>query len=91
VRPGRLVFDLVLSGRPGAPLAGLAGFTVRVDDQRVAAVPTDRAGPGVAGRYRLALNTAGFSAGPHMIEVRLFGTSGETRSTSAFIPFLVGR
>lgn len=91
VRPGRLVFDLELSGRPGEALAGLAGFSVRVDDERVAVVPTDRAGPGIAGRYRLALNTSGFSPGPHMIEVRLFGTSGETRPTSAFIPFIVGR
>ncbi|MFD7655091.1 hypothetical protein ACFV4N_14045 [Actinosynnema sp. NPDC059797] len=91
VRPGRLVFDLGLSGRPGAPLAGVAGFTVRVDGEQVAAVPTDRGGPGVVGRYRLALNTSGFAAGPHLIEVRLFGASGETRPTSAFIPFLVGR
>ncbi|MFC6088198.1 fibronectin type III domain-containing protein [Saccharothrix lopnurensis] len=91
VRPGRLVFDLALSGRSGAPVAGLAGFSVRVDDRQVAVVPTDRGGPGIAGRYRLALNTSGFSAGPHMIEVRLFGTSGETRPTSAFIPFFIGR
>ncbi|GAA1265587.1 fibronectin type III domain-containing protein [Saccharothrix xinjiangensis] len=91
VRPGRLVLDLELSGRSGAPLAGLAGFGVWLDGERVAAVPTDRGGPGIVGRYRLALNTSGFPAGPHMIEVRLFGTSGETRPTSAFIPFFVGR
>ncbi|QFZ16236.1 fibronectin type III domain-containing protein [Saccharothrix syringae] len=91
VPPGRLVFDVLLSGRPGVPLAGLAGFTLRVDGDRVAALPTDRAGPGVAGRYRFALNTSGFTAGPHLIEVRLFGTSGDTRSTSAFVHFFIGR
>jgi hypothetical protein len=91
VQRGRMVFDLVLEGQPGVPLAGLAGFSVRVDDDRVAVVPTASGGPGIAGRYRFALNTGGLSPGPHMIEVRLFGTSGETRPTSAYIPFLVGR
>jgi hypothetical protein len=86
-----MVFDLLLEGRPGVALAGLAGFSVRVDDERVAVVPTASGGPGVAGRYRFALNTGDMSIGPHMIEVRLFGTSGETRPTSAYIPFFVGR
>ncbi|MEU7525293.1 fibronectin type III domain-containing protein [Saccharothrix sp. NPDC042600] len=92
VHRGRLVFDLTLVGRPGqrgTGLAGLAGFTVRLDEERVAAVPTNLGGPGVAGTYRLALDTSGLSAGPHMIEVRLFSTSADTRPTSAFVPFLV--
>ncbi|MFJ6670291.1 fibronectin type III domain-containing protein [Actinosynnema sp. NPDC091369] len=91
VQRGRMVFDLALEGRPGVALAGLAGFSLRVDDERVAVVPTASGGPGIAGRYRFALNTGGLSLGPHMIEVRLFGTSGETRPTSAYIPFFVGR
>ncbi|WP_367133487.1 hypothetical protein [Saccharothrix sp. HUAS TT1] len=91
VQRGRMVFDLALEGRPGEALAGLAGFTLRVDDDRVAVVPTDAGGPGIAGRYRFALNTGGLSVGPHLIEVRLFGTSGETRPTSAYVPFFVGR
>ena len=91
VQRGRMVFDLALEGRAGVRLAGLAGFSVRVDDDRVAVVPTASGGPGIAGRYRFALNTSGMSLGPHMIEVRLFGTSGETRPTSAYIPFFVGR
>lgn len=91
VQPGRMVFDLVLEGRSGVALAGLAGFSLRVDDNRVAMVPTASGGPGIAGRYRFALNTGGLSPGPHIIEVRLFGTSGETRPTSAYIPFFVGR
>ncbi|MFD0199642.1 MULTISPECIES: fibronectin type III domain-containing protein [Saccharothrix] len=91
VQRGRMVFDLVLEGQPGEALAGLAGFSVRVDDERVAVVPTASGGPGVAGEYRFALSTGELSLGPHMIEVRLFGTSGETRPTSAYIPFFVGR
>ncbi|MBB5807027.1 hypothetical protein F4560_006795 [Saccharothrix ecbatanensis] len=91
VQRGRMVFDLVLEGRPGEALAGLAGFSVRVDDERLAMVPTASGGPGIAGRYRFALTTSDLSLGPHMIEVRMFGTSGETRSTSAYIPFFVGR
>ncbi|MGW4111721.1 hypothetical protein ACWEFJ_12665 [Actinosynnema sp. NPDC004786] len=91
VQRGRMVFDLALEGRPGVALAGLAGFSVRVDDDRVAVVPTAAGGPGIAGKYRFALNTGGLSPGPHMIEVRLFGTSAETRPTSAYIPFFVGR
>ncbi|KOX32533.1 hypothetical protein ADK67_07625 [Saccharothrix sp. NRRL B-16348] len=91
VQRGRMVFDLALEGRAGARLAGLAGFSVRVDDDRVAVVPTAAGGPGITGRYRFALSTGDMSLGPHMIEVRLFGTSGETRPTSAYIPFFVGR
>ncbi|MFI9810665.1 fibronectin type III domain-containing protein [Saccharothrix variisporea] len=92
VHRGRVVFDLTLVGRPeqrGTGLAGLAGFTVRLDDDRVAAVPTNLHGPGVAGRYRLALDTGALSPGPHLIEVRLFSTSSDTRPTSAFVPFLI--
>ena len=91
VQRGRMVVDLMLQGRPGAAVAGLAGFSLRVDDERVAVVPTASGGPGVAGRYRFALDTTGLSLGPHLIEVRLFGTSAETRPTSAYIPFFVGR
>ncbi|RKT52045.1 fibronectin type III domain-containing protein [Saccharothrix australiensis] len=93
IQRGRVVFDLVLDGRSGqrgTGVAGLAGFTVRLDGDRVAAVPTNLGGPGVAGRYRLALNTGGLSHGPHMIEVQLFGTSADTRPTSAFVSFFVG-
>ncbi|MFD1149450.1 hypothetical protein [Saccharothrix hoggarensis] len=91
VQRGRMVFDLLLEGRPGATMAGLAGFSVRLDDERVAVVPTAAGGPGIAGRYRFALDTGDLSLGPHMIEVRMFGTSAETRPTSAYIPFFVGR
>ncbi|MEU5690892.1 hypothetical protein [Actinosynnema sp. NPDC020468] len=89
VQRGRLVLDLVLDA--SGPVAGLAGFTVRVDGDRVASVPTTAAGPAVAGRWRLAVNTGALSAGPHLVEVRLFGTSADTRPTSAFVPFFVAQ
>ncbi|MEU4801284.1 fibronectin type III domain-containing protein [Actinosynnema sp. NPDC023587] len=92
IQRGRVVFDLVLDGRSGqrgTGLAGLAGFVVRLDGDRVAAVPTNLAGPGIAGNYRLALDTGGLSSGPHMIEVKLFGTDPATRPTSAFVSFSV--
>ncbi|MBW4719694.1 hypothetical protein [Saccharothrix obliqua] len=93
VKRGRLVLDLVLDGRSaqlGPGPAGLAGFTVRLDEERVAAVPTALGGPGVAGSYRLALDTSGLSFGPHMIEVKLFGTAADVRPTTAFVSFFVG-
>ncbi|CCH27553.1 fibronectin type III domain-containing protein [Actinosynnema sp. NPDC047251] len=92
IQRGRVVFDLVLDGRSGqrgSGLAGLAGFTVRLDGDRVAAVPTNLGGPGVAGNYRLALDTGDLSPGPHMLEVKLFGTDPTTRPMSAFISFSV--
>ncbi|MEV0677199.1 hypothetical protein AB0I60_11825 [Actinosynnema sp. NPDC050436] len=92
IQRGRVVFDLVLDGRSGqrgTGLAGLAGFVVRLDGERVAAVPTNLGGPGVAGSYRLALDTGDLSSGPHMLEVKLYGTNPETRPTSAFVSFSV--
>jgi len=89
---GRVVFDLTLDGRSGergAGLVGLAGFTVRLDDERIATVPTDLGGPGVAGSYRLALDTGGLSAGPHTIEVRLHGAAADVRPSSAFVSFFL--
>ncbi|QTR05680.1 hypothetical protein J7S33_14660, partial [Saccharothrix algeriensis] len=89
---GRGVFDLTLDGRSGergAGLAGLAGFTVRLDDERIATVPTDLGGPGVAGSFRLALDTGGLSAGPHTIEVRLYGAAADVRPSSAFVSFFL--
>ncbi|WP_433267333.1 fibronectin type III domain-containing protein [Actinosynnema sp. CS-041913] len=94
IQRGRVVFELTLDGRSGqrgTGVAGLAGFTVRLDGDRVASVPTNLGGPGVAGVYRLALNTSGLSFGPHMIEVKLFSTSSDTRPTSAFVPFFVSQ
>ncbi|MET1074074.1 MAG: fibronectin type III domain-containing protein [Umezawaea sp.] len=93
VQPGRLVLDVVLDGLEGrrttARLPGLAGFTIRLDGEEVASVPTTTDGPAVAGQWRLALNTSSLSAGPHMIEIKAFSTESTTRPSSAFVSFFV--
>jgi hypothetical protein len=92
--PGRLVLDVVLDGLEGRRttgwLPGLAGFTIRLDGDEVASVPTAVDGPAVAGQWRLALNTSATSPGPHMIEIKAFSTDTATRPASAFVSFFVG-
>ncbi|HEX6343398.1 hypothetical protein [Umezawaea sp.] len=93
LQAGRLVLDVVLDGLEGrrttARLPGLAGFTIRLDGDEVAGVPTTDDGPAVAGRWRLALNTSGLAPGPHMIEVKAFSTESTTRPASAFVSFFI--
>jgi len=91
---GRVVLDVTMDGgasqRTGGRLAGLAGFSVRLDGDPVAAVSTTADGPCVAGEWRLAVNTDGLSPGPHMIEVRAFGTEATTKPAATFVSFFVG-
>ncbi len=93
LQAGRLVLDVVLDGLEGrrttARLPGLAGFTIRLDGDQVASIPTAEEGPAVAGRWRLALNTSGLAPGPHMIEIKAFGTEETTRPASAFVSFFI--
>ncbi|MFC0071536.1 hypothetical protein ACFFQW_47625, partial [Umezawaea endophytica] len=93
LQAGRLVLDVVLDGLEGrrttARLPGLAGFTIRLDGDQVASVPTAEDGPAVAGRWRLALNTSGLSPGPHMIEIKAFSTESGIRPASAFVSFFI--
>jgi hypothetical protein len=91
---GRLVLDVHVDGLAGqrgvvSRLAGLAGFDVWVDDQKIASVPTAAEGPGVAGRWRLAMNTSKLSAGPHTLEIRAFSTESAARPISTFVPLLL--
>ncbi|KAA2262188.1 hypothetical protein F0L68_12890 [Solihabitans fulvus] len=92
---GRLVLSATLDGAAGqrysGELAGLAGFEVWLDDQRIAAVSTTRDGPGVAGNWRIAFNATTLAAGPHTMEVRAFGTDASTRYVSGFATFLLGQ
>lgn len=93
LQAGRLVLDVVLDGLEGrrttARLPGLAGFTIRLDGDQVASVPTTDEGPAVAGQWRLALNTSGLSPGPHMIEIKSFSTEEAIRPVSAFVSFFI--
>jgi hypothetical protein len=51
-------------------LAGVRGLEVRLDGNLIAALPTATNGPGVGGRYVLAVNPGRLLAGPHTIEAR---------------------
>ncbi|WP_199440783.1 fibronectin type III domain-containing protein [Umezawaea beigongshangensis] len=85
---GRLVLDVSADGlRETTPLAGLAGFEVLIDEERVAAVPTDLDGPAAGGRWRFALTTSQLSAGPHSIEIRAHSTDPAALSRTVFVPF----
>ncbi|WHT19710.1 fibronectin type III domain-containing protein [Crossiella sp. CA-258035] len=96
VSRGRIVLDIRLDGLAGqvaaGELAGLAGLEVRLDGDRLAALPTAKDGPGVAGSWRIALSLAGaIATGPHTIEVRAVGTSWDTPASYAYVPFSVAR
>lgn len=95
VNRGRAVVEIRLDGlagqRAAGELAGLAGLEVRLDGDRLAVLPTAVDGPGVAGTWRIALNLGGASGGPHTVEVRAMGTSWDTPTGYAFVPFMVAR
>jgi hypothetical protein len=71
---GRVVLEITMTG--SGPLAGLAGVEVWVDTKRIAGIPANRDGPGVAGKWRLALNTSAFEPGVHVLEVKGISTDG---------------
>jgi hypothetical protein len=79
--------DATAGQRVAGELAGLAGVEVRVDDTLVAAIPTVRDGPGVAGRWRIALNPASLGGGDHTVTVRVLGVLPETEPDSASARF----
>lgn len=72
VARGRVVLEVAATG--SETQAGLAGLEIFVDTQRVAGIPTAVDGPGVAGRWRIALNSGAFASGPHNLEVKAFST-----------------
>lgn len=69
---GRVVLEVTAEGL--AMHAGLAGIEVFVDAQRIVGIPTNKDGPGVAGQWRIALNSAAFPPGPHNVEVKAIST-----------------
>jgi hypothetical protein len=84
---GRVVLDISLAGT--GELAGLAGIEVRVDDKRIAGIPTNRDGPGIAGHWRLALNTASVATGVHELELRAVSADGVSSPQLAYLPWQV--
>jgi hypothetical protein len=73
---GRVVLEIVMAG--GTDMASLAGIEVWVDNKRIAGIPANRDGPGVAGKWRLALNTTSFQPGVRDVEVKAISTDGVT-------------
>jgi hypothetical protein len=69
---GRVVLEVAAVGT--TMQAGLAGIEIFVDTQRVAGIPTAVDGPGVAGQWRIALNSAAFAPGPHTLETKAIST-----------------
>lgn len=90
---GRLVLEVTADGpggqRLGGELAGLAGIEVRLDDQRIAGIPTVADGPGVAGTWRLAVDTTALPSGEHMIEIKAIGVDPRAAFAVAYAPFRV--
>ncbi|WP_436493225.1 hypothetical protein [Actinokineospora sp. HUAS TT18] len=90
---GRLVLEVAADGpggqRLGGELAGLAGVEVRLDGEKIAGIPTVADGPGVAGIWRLALNTTGLGEGSHTIEVKAIGVDARAAFAVAYAPFTI--
>ncbi|MEU7480040.1 hypothetical protein AB0A63_28920 [Lentzea sp. NPDC042327] len=85
---GRVVLEIRITALDAA-VAGLAGFEVRLDGTHIATVPTTADGPAGAGRWRISLNTASLTEGPHAIEVRAFSTDPEAHPETGYVPFLL--
>jgi hypothetical protein len=85
---GRAVIEVRMDSLATA-VSGLAGFDVRLDDTRVATVATALHGPGIAGRWRISLNTTALSPTAHTIEIRAFSTDPSTSTQSSHVPFLL--
>jgi hypothetical protein len=85
---GRVVIEVRINALDSA-VAGLAGFEIRLDGNHLATVPTTADGPGVAGRWRISLNTSSISDGPHAIEVKAFSTDPDVHPETGYVPFLL--
>jgi hypothetical protein len=91
---GRLVLDVIMDAvgaqqRSGA-VAGLAGVEISMDNKPLAGIPTDANGPGIGGRWRIALNTVGLAAGGHTIQVMAVGVDPGTSFRVTYVSFTVG-
>ncbi|PPK65893.1 hypothetical protein CLV40_112158 [Actinokineospora auranticolor] len=90
---GRTVVEVFTDGRAGqlrtGRLASTAGVEVSLDGRRVAGIPTVVDGPGLGGRWRLALTTADLPPGRHSVEVKVLGTDPTTPFAVASVPFRI--
>ena len=90
---GRLVLDITLDAlaaqRLSGAVAGLAGIEISMDGQPLAGIPTVRDGPGIAGTWRIALDTNGFASGTHNVQVMLIGTDPTTSFAVTYAAFVL--
>ncbi|MBM7771307.1 hypothetical protein JOD54_001511 [Actinokineospora baliensis] len=88
---GRMVIEVSTDGFVGQQvagrLAGTAGVEVRLDGQRIAGIPTIVDGPGVGGRWTIALPNGGLKAGRHTFEVKVLGTDETAIPALAYASF----
>ena len=81
--------DAAAAQRLTGAVAGLAGIEVSLDGKQVAGIPTAAEGPGVGGRWRIALNTTDIPAGSHNLQVTAIGVDQNTAFTVAYASFVM--
>ncbi|HEU5470833.1 MAG TPA: hypothetical protein VFV67_09280 [Actinophytocola sp.] len=90
---GRLVVEVTTDAagaqqRSGA-VAGLAGIEISLDRTPLAGIPTAADGPGIGGRWRIAIDTSRLAAGSHTIQVLAVGTDPATAFAVSYIGFVL--
>jgi hypothetical protein len=86
-----VTMDALAAQRAAGRLAGLAGFTVWLDNVELVAIPTAMAGPGIAGTWRIAFDPGQATAGQHVIDVRAFGAQHGIGFAETFASFALAR
>jgi hypothetical protein len=90
---GRLVLEVVADAgaaqRATGEVAGLAGVEIALDGKQLAGIPTAAEGPGIGGRWRIALNTTELTPGGHNLQVTAFGVDAVTAFQVAYAPFVI--
>jgi hypothetical protein len=86
----QVTMDALAGQRAAGSLAGLAGFKVWLDNTELVAVPTAVNGPGVGGTWLIAFDPSQATGGPHLIDVRAYGTQHGVAYGEALANFLLG-
>lgn len=89
----RIVLDVTLDAlaaqRVSGAVAGLAGIEISMDGRPLAGIPTIADGPGIAGQWRIAIDTNDFPAGGHNIQIMAIGTDATTSFAVTYAPFVL--
>lgn len=91
---GRAVLDVTIDGVTGqrlnGDLAGLAGFTVWLDDAELVAVPTAVDGPAVGGEWQIAFNAGAGTKGTHSIDIRAYAAKRGVSFAESYTSYVLG-